>query len=693
MSAVPDTIKNLKYILNQFGGKYRTVVGDWDRGKIISDLNLYTPELITKLLQDDKICDRFVDKVDQTTILKINELVDVFKNETLWEEPNPIPGSKIFDNENLSGHEVDDAYILLDGMFATQLPPLLDQIITVESSSALIEELARHPKENLFKVDSKTNLLIEFAKGVKSPENIFGHNWATEEITFYTIKIDESWRPMAIPNIKHSVMFAYNNLLVAQSTFNHMYSEENRLEGITKHSESPIIGRDGFFSSVLYEEIEKNLYEDTDETNMIPVGFIGYSNQNKFFKESKLQRYRLEATYPYILHLDISKYFENIYTHLIAQIKPEMLSSKANIEVFSTYLKWLDDYNQKINNNHTKSIIQGPISSKISAELLQLSLDQKIEKAITDLHLDVSFTRYVDDYRFFGRNVKDLELIKNILIKIFRQHELSFNENKIQLYKGFEQHKQAYLENYPKILTITRGKNVRLSFDDYLVFREVLSQSIHEQDLPTTKSILTIFTKKIQDKQITIRDNSLIISLIEFLIKTAYVSPIIAMQIFKLLNEICNVLASKYRNQVWNILFSEIEFIVANYSDTDLESWYFYALANCGNAYETYRVVNKYLKIVGENPSVIVLSVLLKNKSLRANKKIQDQIIKHINNWQKVSQSKWWLPISKLWLVKGNLEINKKIKSLFISNNRSNIQWDKLGIIEYLRQKSDKTKK
>lgn len=688
MSAVPYIIENLKGVLNQFGSKYRTDIGDWDRDKIINHLELYTPELITKLLQNSEIYDKFVNKVDEVDILKLNELVELFKNDNFWEASDDIPGNIIFDNTLLFGHEIDDAYVLLNGMFATQLPPLLNQIISAESSSALIEELAQYPKENLFKIDPKTNLLTRFVKGVKSPENIFGGNWATEEITFYTLKIDESWRPMAIPNIKHGVMFAYNNLLVAKSTFNQMYDKENRLQGVTKHSESPIIGRDGFFSRMLYEEIEPLLFDDIDEGHMDSVGFIGYNNQNKFFKESKLQRYRIEATYPYILHLDISKYFENIYTHLLAQIKPQTLISQKNIIVFSTYLKWLDEYNQKINNNHTKSIIQGPISSKISAELLQLSLDQKLEKAISELKLDVSFTRYVDDYRFFGRNIKDLELLKNTLIKIFRQHELSFNESKIQLYKGFEQQKQAHLDHYPRLIRITGGKNIQLTFDDYLLFREILSQAIREQDVPTTKSILTILAKKIKNKQIKIKDSSLITSLIEFLIKTTYVCPIINMQIYKLMNEICNVLSSKYRNKVWNILFREIELVVANYSDTDLESWYFYTLANCGTAHETYKVVNKYLKSVGENSSVIVLSVLLKNKSSQANRKIQDYIVKQINNWQTVSQSKWWLPLSKLWLVKGNLDLNKKIKSLFISNNRSSLQWDKLGIIEYLRQKS-----
>lgn len=274
MSTVPDIIQHLKTILSEFGDKYISDNGDWDRGKVIGHLKLYTPSLVTKLLQDKEIYDRFVVTIDSVTVLKIDELIMVLNNDDFWKESIGIPGNITFDNENLLGHEVDDAYILLEGMFATQLPPILNQIITVNSSSALIEELARHPKENLFKADSKTNLLIKFANGVKSPDNIFGGNWATEEITFYSLKIDESWRPMAIPNIKHAIMFAYNNLLVAKSTFNQMYSKENRLSGITKHSESPIIGRDGFFSSVLYEEAEKQLFLHNERTNVDNGSFL-----------------------------------------------------------------------------------------------------------------------------------------------------------------------------------------------------------------------------------------------------------------------------------------------------------------------------------------------------------------------------------------------------------------------------------
>lgn len=147
-----------------------------------------------------------------------------------------------------------DPYTLLNGMFATQLPPLLNNLITEHSSKELIKELRANPPKTLFNIDPSTKLIKRLHSGIKSPEYIYGNNWAAESIKFFTVKINDSWRPMATPNIKHSLMFTYNSLIIANSTLSKLYSTKERLNGKTSHSESPIIGRDGLFSSMLYED-------------------------------------------------------------------------------------------------------------------------------------------------------------------------------------------------------------------------------------------------------------------------------------------------------------------------------------------------------------------------------------------------------------------------------------------------------
>ncbi|MFD1440787.1 RNA-dependent RNA polymerase family protein [Lacticaseibacillus hegangensis] len=274
----------------------------------------------------------------------------------------------MLNNQVLNESEIEDAYVLIHGMFATQLPPLLDEIMSKESLTKLIEKTATSPNLPLYQADQQSGLIMRLDKSIHSPKNIFGNNWAAESIKFFTLKVDDSWRPMAIPNIKHAFMFAYNSLIVAETSLNQLYSRKDRLNGRTSHSESPIIGRDGIFSAMLYDPLDADFNPDQDE----PIGYIGYDQANKFFKESKLHKYRIESSYPYVLQIDLSKYFENIYTHLLAQINVESFQlnrSDKSGQTLQEYLKWLDEFNQKVNDNHTKGIIQGPISSKISAEI------------------------------------------------------------------------------------------------------------------------------------------------------------------------------------------------------------------------------------------------------------------------------------------------------------------------------------
>lgn len=582
-------------------------------------------------------------------------------------------------DESLSVSEQEDVFTLMHGMFATQLPPLLDEVFNKDSLTKLIEEIVSHPKKTLFKINDTTHLVDRLDKGIHPPEYIFGDNWAAESVKFFTLKADDSWRPMAIPNIKHSLMFTYNSLMVAETSLNHLYSKTNRLEGKTSHSESPIIGRDGLFSAMLYDVVD----EQTDEA----IGFIGYDQTNNFFEESKLHRLRIEATYPYILQIDLSKFFENIYTHLLAHINLFGLPSsleKSDPELKS-YLKWIDEYNQKINDNHTKGIIQGPISSKITSELLQLSLDQQISNLLEKKKLKVTFTRYVDDYRFFGKNITDLEIVKNDLIKIFRDHELSFNENKIKLYKGFEIQKQAHFENYTRLGSILhRHKRISFNFKNYLRIHDTLAQMLQDNDIPTLKAVLTVLKNKVVKGLINFNNDQIVLSLLEFLVKTAYVLPLVSMQVYKLIDAVLNSVSSKTKRKCWDRLFSEFDYVRANFSDTDLEVWYFYVLTIAGVSRETGRVITRYLKST-EDLSPLLLCVMIKRKSKKANTRIAKSIIRVIDDWATVSQTKWWLPLSKLWIsLDGHIDDNN-IRKLFISNNGSKIQWDKLGIIEFLR--------
>lgn len=598
-------------------------------------------------------------------------------------------------------HIENDSYTLLQGMFATQLPPLLDDIINPYSSNELIKKIKKDKDtfKHLFDFDDETGLINKLSKEVQPTDIVYGGNWGTEAIKFFTLKKDLSWRPMAIPNIKLAVMFAYNSLILEEEVLNFLYTKDQRLNGITKHSESPIIGLDNLISAMFYDE------ETADAT-----GFIGYDGTNRFFNESKLQRFELEYTRPFVLQLDLSKFFENIYTHSFAQINAENIilgfgfPFKDKVKIFKSYLEWLDNFNQKVNDNHTKGIIQGPISSKISAELLQLSIDQSIDDLIKSLGLDITFTRYVDDYRFFARQSSDLELIKHHLTKIFRKYELSFNTTKSLIYRGFEVQKQANLSRYPEIKQFNNTKTSSITIEDYLNIHDLLIYVVSENDIPTLKALLSIIKKKLSNNSLNFTDEKITTSMVIQLIKMAYVAPVVVTHAYTIIDLIIQHAEKKVKDKIWNIFFDEITYIEENYSSTDLEVWFFYVISNAGNSKQTRIVFRKYedtKKHDVNKYNVLVLTVLIKRKSKATNDIIQAKILSlapypeaKINDnkaqdsennrfWNSISQTKWWLPISKLWICSDSDKLDNKIKGQFLKG-KSNIKWDKLGIIQFL---------
>lgn len=583
--------------------------------------------------------------------------------------------------ELLNNESVREDYeVLLNGIFPQQLPPILENLISKESIDLLVSK----DLTDIFVFDDNTGLIKRLDKSIESPEYIYGKNWATESIKFFTFKEKGELRPLAIPNLKLGLMFTINSVLIANTVLRDIYIKDERVGGKTSHSESPIIGREGLFSSILYEDEEILPEED------IPVGFIGYGDTNKFFEENRLQRYSIEDTYPYIFHVDLSNFFENIYTHKLGKISVTELGINDDDGKLKQYLEWLDEYNQKVNDNHTKGIIQGPISSKITAELLQLSIDQRIVKLIENLNLEINFTRYVDDYRFYARRESDVEVFKHQLMKLLREYQLPINNSKEKVYKGFEISKQAQLEKYPQFKKIFTSKRKAFSFDRYILFRDMVIEMIDGNDITTIKAVLKIMMRNVQKMNVSFEKSPVTESLIKFLIKLSYVKPILSSRIYNLINSIGINISSQERHVIWKQLFKELEYIEEYFSDTDLEIWYFYVLSQLGTADEVSKVYTSYTRgKLFHELNVLVLTAILRSNSKKTNLRFQKKLLEFINEskdkesfLRSISQSRWWITIAKLRMVLGD-DINDKLKNLFIQKN-GNINYRKMGIVEVL---------
>lgn len=138
-----------------------------------------------------------------------------------------------------------------------------------------------------------------------------------------------------------------------------------------------------------------------------------------------------------ILHLDIANFFGSIYTHFFASISKGVEWAQEEFEKGREH--WSEDYKnyrdldrsiRYMNRNRTNGILCGPQLSFVMAELLQTQIDKELEIKLNGI---CDFTRYVDDYDFFIRNKKDIEVIKTKISEVLNKYGLSLNIDKTKV--------------------------------------------------------------------------------------------------------------------------------------------------------------------------------------------------------------------------------------------------------------------
>ncbi len=196
--------------------------------------------------------------------------------------------------------------------------------------------------------------------------------------------------------------------------------------------------------AVLCSEIEAHAHKiellfsknDKSYSNIIqPNETEGYHVKSNFIK-NYLDRTIYSTGYKYILKIDLSKCYENIYTHSITWAMYGKENSKEEIKKSSKsqdseYIKidMLDKKVRSINNNETKGIPTGPLTSRIVSEIILSSIDNILSND------GYHFKRYVDDYNFYFRTELEiyefLPKFQNLLYE-YKQH---INTEKTQIQK------------------------------------------------------------------------------------------------------------------------------------------------------------------------------------------------------------------------------------------------------------------
>jgi reverse transcriptase-like protein len=175
-----------------------------------------------------------------------------------------------------------------------------------------------------------------------------------------------------------------------------------------------------------------------------------YENLRSFFVYKKYgiifkfydspQFHRCEQKYNKLAKLDISKFFDSIYTHSLVWALLGKGTVKENLDASKkTFGGRFDRFMQETNYNETNGIIIGPEFSRIFAELILQSVDKALLNELRDKgyhhKIDYEVLRYVDDYFVFYNAEGTKAAILHSLGAKLREYKLSLNSRKADEYE------------------------------------------------------------------------------------------------------------------------------------------------------------------------------------------------------------------------------------------------------------------
>lgn len=145
---------------------------------------------------------------------------------------------------------ITNARILLEGMFYSELPPVLDYSVLEDNIMEVLTKMADE-EYDYFCYDSG---FIKDYKKIVPPKYIRGNG--VETITYYTFKRNATLREMQLPHLLHYCGFIYNSLFVFEEIFTPLYLEPDNQKYVENSNSYFVIG-DSFTVSTGYEEWEE----------------------------------------------------------------------------------------------------------------------------------------------------------------------------------------------------------------------------------------------------------------------------------------------------------------------------------------------------------------------------------------------------------------------------------------------------
>ncbi len=434
---------------------------------------------------------------------------------------------------------------------------LLDDLITVENVKRIYE--------TFIKVTLDENDNMEKLKTPKRTAKCIPFNY------YFLYKKDNVIRKIVIPDLDIYVNFIIRTLQLYDVFFLEINQKLSQIQRFTHLV--PLVNETSFTDSE-YQHLEKLF------TNFVLA------------PEIKQKQLEYIINYEYCLYVDLENFYNNIYIHEIERLKDsEFYGSFEKNEQIYKYFKFLHDYNMAVNKCETRGIITGPFSSYLSAELLLMEIDYQINKEIEKNGLDIHYTRYADDYKFYSDSIRELEDFENLLQRILIEYNLKINSKK----RKYDISLNTLISFEDAIVEI------KIDVDDEKVSESMgrvlskLNIIIEEDKIQIFKNTFKYMISQLPD-EIFSNSDFVYKLLVKFLISKSIKSPNLTRDLFRLIANVNNKPCFSGCFLEENYIEKKKEIINSKYKSSLLENLFLFYFTECDNLITPKHLNFKYKK-------------------------------------------------------------------------------------------------
>lgn len=214
---------------------------------------------------------------------------------------------------------------------------------------------------------------------------------------------------------------------------------------------------------------EKSPYSLTAPRNQTPKPNQPYARRSSSIADTRREIEMLYQNNRYEIRLDISSFFDSIYTHSLSWALHGVTQAKRKRTDKELLGNKLDKLVRAMNYDQTNGILVGNAVSRIVSEVLLCTVDSEIKAHFPD----IDCRHFVDDYYIYTKDSGQIQEIISFIRIELAKYELNFNENKLQINESPFLYEKPWVEEIKQYLHLQPDIFLSKLIMEYNVHKDV----------------------------------------------------------------------------------------------------------------------------------------------------------------------------------------------------------------------------